>query len=193
MSVDPDDNGFAERLKTLMGKENFYAFASRCKISRASMKAILDKGTPLTGKNLARLKRVTGVSLDWLVAGEGVMYPVQQGGSSVMQTGEGASPPYFSARAALPPTWLAPVLTAYKRLVAPEHTRSARTAVLANRVLAADFPHLRLADDELENVLAILNKMADDLPKEVPVTIAMVRAWLRQLEEQGNAIVTGSA
>ncbi|TAN52888.1 MAG: hypothetical protein EPN21_02850 [Methylococcaceae bacterium] len=191
-NVDLDDADFAHRLNALISKENPYAFASRCGISRGSMKTFVDKGTPLTGKNLIRLKRTTGVSLDWLLAGEGTMFS-RHALKPVLGVKEAAQEPYMAHRNPASSLWVAPVWAAYKRLVMPDHVRKGQTGLFACQVLATDFPELNLANDELEHILAILNKMTDDLPEEMPVTPAMVRNWLWQLEEQGTKMaIAGS-
>lgn len=191
-NVDLDEEDFANRLKALIGKENLYAFASRCGISRGSMKTFVDKGTPLTGKNLIRLKRATGASMDWLLGGEGTMYS-RHLLKPVLGVRDEAKLPYLANRQPASPIWVAPVWAAYRRLIKPDHVRKGQTGMYACQVLATDFPELNLSSEELEQLLAILNKMADDLPEEVPVTPVMVRNWLWQLEEQGTKMATEGA
>lgn len=180
-----DDTGFTGRLTLLMGEEKPYKFALRCGISRTSMKAFLERNTVFTGKNLVKIRKATGVSLDWLLTGDGSMY-AHPSPRSLMRAGDIAPGTYLPPRTASLPAWLEPVWHAYKRLVKPEHSRWAKNAVLAYQALATEFPHLNLSSEELNHVLTMLNKIADDLPKEAPITLTMVRAWLRQLEEQGS-------
>jgi transcriptional regulator with XRE-family HTH domain len=65
--------GFRTRLEALIGSEQPFAWAARVGISKGAFSRIWHEGTIPAGDILLRIKRATGVDMDWLLAGEG--YP----------------------------------------------------------------------------------------------------------------------
>lgn len=67
--------GFHARLKQLVGAERPYAWAERVGISKGAFTRIWKEGTVPTSELLYRIRAATGVSLDWLLTGEGALGP----------------------------------------------------------------------------------------------------------------------
>lgn len=63
--------GFRTRLEALIGSEQPFAWAARVGISKGAFSRIWHEGTIPAGDILLRIKRGTGVNLDWLLSGEG--------------------------------------------------------------------------------------------------------------------------
>ena len=73
---------FHARLRRLIGREAPYAWADRMGISKGAFTRIWKEGTVPTSELLYRIRAATGVSLDWLLTGEGVQQgtaPAQPG------------------------------------------------------------------------------------------------------------------
>ena len=68
------DRGFRERLAALIGDEQPFAWAARVGIPRATFSRVWNEGAPPRAVHLKRIAEATGVSLDWLLTGEGPMY-----------------------------------------------------------------------------------------------------------------------
>ncbi len=68
------DPGFRERLAAVIGDEQPFAWAARVGIPRATFSRIWKEGAPPRAVHLKRIAEATGVSLDWLLTGEGSMY-----------------------------------------------------------------------------------------------------------------------
>src|SRR5262245_21045072 len=62
---------FHARLRRLIGAEAPYAWAERMGISKGAFTRIWKEGTVPTSELLYRIRAATGVSLDWLLTGEG--------------------------------------------------------------------------------------------------------------------------
>jgi phage repressor protein C with HTH and peptisase S24 domain len=62
---------FHARLRRLIGREAPYAWADRIGISKGAFTRIWKEGTVPTSELLYRIRAATGVSLDWLLTGEG--------------------------------------------------------------------------------------------------------------------------
>src|SRR5262249_29834078 len=62
---------FHARLQRLIGREAPYAWADRIGISKGAFTRIWKEGTVPTSELLFRIRAATGVSLDWLLTGEG--------------------------------------------------------------------------------------------------------------------------
>jgi phage repressor protein C with HTH and peptisase S24 domain len=67
-----------KRLRWLIGDESIYHFAVRCGLPDSTLRKYL-RGSQPTADRLALIGRCTGVSVDWLVTGEGEAYPSEQG------------------------------------------------------------------------------------------------------------------
>jgi phage repressor protein C with HTH and peptisase S24 domain len=63
--------GFHARLKQLVGAERPYTWADRIGISKGAFTRIWKEGTVPTSELILRIRAATGVSLDWLLTGEG--------------------------------------------------------------------------------------------------------------------------
>lgn len=64
------DPQFHARLRRLIGRERPYAWADRVGISKGAFTRIWREGSVPTSELLHRIRRATGVSLDWLLTGE---------------------------------------------------------------------------------------------------------------------------
>lgn len=73
-SPEAADREFMERLKLLIGDEKPFAWASRVGIPSSTFARIWKAGTVPTAKFLRLIRQNTGVSLDWLLTGEGPMW-----------------------------------------------------------------------------------------------------------------------
>lgn len=62
---------FHARLRKLIGNEAPYAWAERMGISKGAFTRIWKEGTVPTSELLYRIRAATGVSLDWLLTGQG--------------------------------------------------------------------------------------------------------------------------
>lgn len=81
--------GFHARLRQLIGEEPPYAWAERMGISKGAFTRIWKEGTVPTSELLLRIRQATGVSLDWLLLGEGGQPdPAASAGSDVTFIGE---------------------------------------------------------------------------------------------------------
>lgn len=67
------DPAFKKRLATLVGAEQPFSWAVRVGIPRATFSRIWNEGAPPRAEHLRRIHQVTGVSIDWLLTGEGPM------------------------------------------------------------------------------------------------------------------------
>jgi phage repressor protein C with HTH and peptisase S24 domain len=70
-------NTIHQRLRWLIGDESIYHFAVRCGLPDSTLRKYL-RGSQPTADRLALIGRCTGVSVDWLVTGEGEAYPSEQ-------------------------------------------------------------------------------------------------------------------
>jgi len=69
------DTGFASRLRTLIGGEKPYAWAARVGLSKGVFTGIWRTGSTPRPKTLEKIRAATGVSIDWLLRGEGAPFP----------------------------------------------------------------------------------------------------------------------
>ncbi len=78
--------GFHARLRQLLGAERPYAWAERMGISKGAFTRIWKEGTVPTSELLLRIRAATGISLEWLLAGEGAprASPQPDGGDLVL-------------------------------------------------------------------------------------------------------------
>ena len=83
---DPD---FHARLKILIGEEHPYGWAAKVGISKGAFNRIWKEGTVPSPDKLKSIAEFTGVTIDWLLTGEG---PMMRGEA-------------VSHQASQPPTW----------------------------------------------------------------------------------------
>lgn len=90
------DAGFGARLRELKGDESTNAFANRCEIPEASMRAYLDGKIP-TADRAFQISRKAGADFEWLVNGSGSRFPTTDAsaadGQSVMFVDDGRPMP----------------------------------------------------------------------------------------------------
>jgi len=65
------DEGFLSRLKELVGDEKPFHWATEVGISKGAFDRIWNKETVPSAELLVRIQKATGVSIDWLLTGEG--------------------------------------------------------------------------------------------------------------------------
>lgn len=71
----PIDTGtVAGRLRLMLGEEAPFSFARRSGVHDSTLRKYLDGSAQPTVEKLAAIARCSGVSLDWLILGEGAMY-----------------------------------------------------------------------------------------------------------------------
>ena len=80
MSSQLRDPAFKARLEVLVGEEQPFSWAARLGIAKGSFSRIWNEGVLPRGPTLAKIASATGVSLDWLVRGEGPMRRGEGGG-----------------------------------------------------------------------------------------------------------------
>jgi transcriptional regulator with XRE-family HTH domain len=68
---------FYERLKLLIGDDKPFAWAARVGLSKGAFNRVWNQGTIPSHEGLVKIKIATGVSLDWLLTGEGGNEPVK--------------------------------------------------------------------------------------------------------------------
>lgn len=68
---------FYERLKLLVGDDKPFAWAARVGLSKGAFNRVWNQGTIPSHEGLVKIKTATGVSLDWLLTGEGGNEPVK--------------------------------------------------------------------------------------------------------------------
>lgn len=65
------DEGFGSRLKIALAGESIHAFAQRSGISDSSLRSIVKRGAMPAADTALQIAELTGVSVQWLVTGEG--------------------------------------------------------------------------------------------------------------------------
>lgn len=74
MKTDKPRNGFQERLTIVIGHEKPFAWAKRIGLPSATFSRIWNDGIPPKPDTLLLIAGKTGVSIDWLLTGEGEPY-----------------------------------------------------------------------------------------------------------------------
>ncbi len=69
------EGGFWERLRMLIGKERPFTWAIRVGIPKSTFSNCMNNGQILPLKHLLKVVEATGVSLTWLITGEGESGP----------------------------------------------------------------------------------------------------------------------
>lgn len=64
---------FKERLERLIGDEKPFSWATRVGVAGATFSRMWNDGVPPKADSLEKIAKVTGVSIDWLLTGEGAM------------------------------------------------------------------------------------------------------------------------
>lgn len=64
------DPGFRSRLSVIIGEKDPFSWAKSIGIPKGTFSRIWHQGSVPTAKHLRAIKKATGVSLDWLIAGE---------------------------------------------------------------------------------------------------------------------------
>lgn len=85
---DGADAGFHERLKQLVGSEEPFAWAKRIGIPSGTFARIWNGRSIPKAPHLARIRRATGVSLDWLLTGDDVTGGPGAGAGAAAQKAE---------------------------------------------------------------------------------------------------------
>lgn len=78
-----DDRDFRARLALIIGAEEPYVWAKRVGIPSATFARVWTQGVAPKAPHLKRIREVTGVSIDWLLTGEGPMR-TDEAGSAVV-------------------------------------------------------------------------------------------------------------
>ena len=65
---------FKSRFSQIIGNEKPYAWASRHGVAKATVSNVLNKNGLPSAEQLSKISDSTGVSIDWLLTGEGSMY-----------------------------------------------------------------------------------------------------------------------
>lgn len=64
------DLGLAERIREIIGSESVRSFANRAGVNNSTLRSVLN-GTSPTAETLLFIAKAAGVSVDWLLTGEG--------------------------------------------------------------------------------------------------------------------------
>lgn len=97
MSSELKDPAFHARLAALIGSEKPFVWADRIGISKGAFSRIWNEGTVPGPDHLRRIHEAEGVSLDWLLTGEG---PMKRGEGSELPGGFVQVPRYAISAAA---------------------------------------------------------------------------------------------
>jgi len=73
MNSEMVSSGFIQRIKVLIADEKPYSWAKRLGISQATFNRLWKEGAIPKGDTLLLISEKTGVSIDWLLTGEGPM------------------------------------------------------------------------------------------------------------------------
>lgn len=79
---------FLSRLTHIIGDKKPFAWAAGVGINKATFSRIWNEGVPPKANHLAAIAQSTGISIDWLLTGEG---PMHRGQATAMSANEGTA------------------------------------------------------------------------------------------------------
>jgi len=82
-----NNEGFADRLKLLIGDEKPFPWASNIGLTPGVFNRMWNEGIPPKAQHLLLISKKTGVSLDWLLSGVGPMYIKDKGEETTKDRG----------------------------------------------------------------------------------------------------------
>lgn len=80
MSIELKDPQFHARLSAIIGKESPFAWAERIGIPKGTFHRVWNEGTVPGPDHLRRIAEKTGITIDWLLTGDGPMKREDKGG-----------------------------------------------------------------------------------------------------------------